>query len=1801
MIIKTDEDLQKAYLDFWNMHSMEVIAFYHKNKNGTGGAFRKLQNPLTGLNLKNIEPDTPLEILTHFNLIDGHQYQIKCLPDNLSNRLQENRPYKLILDDTYSIKKIDYNAKELVQKWAHQYESVEGIAAEALEGLLQVATNDVDKLPETFLYELLQNADDYPPEHKPQEVHIHYTENYLLFCHNGVQFSPANAYAICSVNAGDKRMDMDKTGFKGIGFKSLFTKADLIYIKSGEFTFRFDKEYHIKQHRTAWQLIPVWSESIPAGNLFSSDLFQQPVCVLMRIIPEWQELVKIALQNFSSEKRLLLFLRNVTKISTSINHEISTLELNSEYWNRSIQYKFEIPDEIKQGLILESKQNPGRVPEKLLFATNATIQFAGFKFNGLSIPVNDAQLFVYLPTAQKLGLPFLLNGDFIPDSSRQKIYGTSKWNQYLMERSGYHLIAWLKENYERRRDKHFLQLIPDIVSNAGITLDDDKKALLQHFYDGMKNGLADIAFLPTRSGEMKRISEVIIDTVGILDCFEKNELNQLYPNNANFVHPDIQHLHKLIALIDAGLAKTTYYTIVNYSPFLYQPFFQNWLKNIDNHKRFHSVFKEKGLHDSLLTATVFLRKDGRMSKKDELYLSLGYHEERLKWLDIKTIHPELREFYPAIGYTFLKWDHVSFLHDQLSDKILALNEHLRYGPTNKNFFEFLAYEIDQIPAKYFSIGTISIRNCWMFLLGSKTLVNTVDSGKITSIYSDQFKELFKFEILPSLGFVMLEEFYCSLHPDNTQNQKLFNQLGISSLNNERMSKIIIEKLIYHQNAINGKLRNVTILSTKIKVAQALWNLISFHWMHLTREEKEKLKPQIKNFLVLADNGVWMPLGEIYLGGPFTEDNTINILAQQFTELQLRFLSHHLISEQYNAAFWKERFEKLPIKKSIYTLLERDVWPRINTIPTDKLPAITYQLLKYADKLIQAGIKLNEIPLLNAKAEKSNEVFYIGKEFLEENYEDNIFPQIQILNKVSGKYLEYGTKKEWIEFLQLIDRERISSLKDAAIGKLSEYIHIPGSEFDFETNKDVLISLNKNKDKDILEQVQNLKSQLPVLTSKGIKAAGSCYLSSAYEPKINLQRLAKVDTIDFISETYLEDKRLTLEEWKNLFIHLGVKESIDIEWHKSISRNRIPVLFSNAIDIGNSTIKNEAIRSGGKGHSMVPFVSCRYIEAITEPEVNRQFWKHIIQQKELPELLQTGITYKFATNSFSFINFVHWYLKCFPSVLNDTGQVVIPNQLYRYGLKDPIMDKSYFPEIDLNGIQIGETTLEHFLGFKMEPDFYYVLQQLLGKANVVRNNELWTVFKSGMDRRNKWNADEQAAWNSFCQMDTAPNRFGKWVPKSELFFLSTGLKTDIVANHPGVIFSKLIPYSEDLGISELSQNAFSLNLPEPKSDNSFKDVLKARLPYFAFFATGGDENWPQYFEKLEASINEIKCTEVKRIEWVCDLVDPKIAYSEEHYIFHEGVHYHVGRWNSMRASPFQKAMYALFQFEGTPLRFEYYCDFLEWTINEIIAFLQEAGYTVPKEWIKEKEADKNIEEASKEPDKPTIQSQSQNGSSSANTANGTSAQKPEQKHFEVTAESELTTAEVAEIKALLGQSLSDDDKENAWLIAFFRAIKWYKERGFDTSEPEGDYASAKKNKNMVVTAPDEEKSMHRILVRSARNGILRLKYIAWFDLLDSNTELFVLTGNKPGEHKIFKTQKELLQSNKDSIITKLDAANKYEELESLLNGEYKEDRKKFSEFSLMFRMEGFTGFKSIFESIYQKEGSNDINEDDLDIG
>lgn len=108
--------------------------------------------------------------------------------------------------------------------------------------------------------ELLQNADDNVYYDAEPRVKFTYTPGYLRFDCNEAGFDAANIRAICAVGASTKsgqNKSSDVIGEKGIGFKSVFKVADVVWVASGPYRFKFDTSQKLGMVAPTWADFPV--------------------------------------------------------------------------------------------------------------------------------------------------------------------------------------------------------------------------------------------------------------------------------------------------------------------------------------------------------------------------------------------------------------------------------------------------------------------------------------------------------------------------------------------------------------------------------------------------------------------------------------------------------------------------------------------------------------------------------------------------------------------------------------------------------------------------------------------------------------------------------------------------------------------------------------------------------------------------------------------------------------------------------------------------------------------------------------------------------------------------------------------------------------------------------------------------------------------------------------------------------------------------------------------------------------------------------------------------------------------------------------------------------------------------------------------------------------------------------------------------------------------------------------------------------------------------------------------------------
>lgn len=170
-----------------------------------------------------------------------------------------------------------------------------------------------------FLLELLQNADDNTYKCATPTLSFTYRPGSLRVDCNEVGFSEQNVKAICTIGESTKTGLNRLAGYigeKGIGFKSVFKVADVVWISSQQFAFKFDRREELGMIAPQWEEFP---EPVTPGY----------TSFYMKLAAGYDE-DELMQDIFSFDSTLLLFLRRIRKVNLSVT------KANGEIWSTSI-------------------------------------------------------------------------------------------------------------------------------------------------------------------------------------------------------------------------------------------------------------------------------------------------------------------------------------------------------------------------------------------------------------------------------------------------------------------------------------------------------------------------------------------------------------------------------------------------------------------------------------------------------------------------------------------------------------------------------------------------------------------------------------------------------------------------------------------------------------------------------------------------------------------------------------------------------------------------------------------------------------------------------------------------------------------------------------------------------------------------------------------------------------------------------------------------------------------------------------------------------------------------------------------------------------------------------------------------------------------------------------------------------------------------------------------------------------------------------------------------------------------------
>jgi hypothetical protein len=284
----------------------------------------------------------------------------------------------------------------------------------------------------TFLFELIQNAIDHPLSKDGVSMRFEIMGDYLLFSHDGAPFIEKNFISITGIMHGeDDDEGNTRIGYKGIGFKSIFKYTNEVIIKSGNYNFSFSKSKTGSE--LPWEIFPILElESSLYEELPNFHFLNSNVGFAFKFI---NDNLKLIAQNFLhlliEESESILFLKKLRKLTIITEEGIKTLSrsiiIKDDFTevtihNKNQESKWIIVEQSEKiedlEVIAELKDEEKRIPSKYREFRQPTIQIA----YPLEEKKNLKNLYTYLPlTKTNFGLPFIINGDFIPDLDRNDL------------------------------------------------------------------------------------------------------------------------------------------------------------------------------------------------------------------------------------------------------------------------------------------------------------------------------------------------------------------------------------------------------------------------------------------------------------------------------------------------------------------------------------------------------------------------------------------------------------------------------------------------------------------------------------------------------------------------------------------------------------------------------------------------------------------------------------------------------------------------------------------------------------------------------------------------------------------------------------------------------------------------------------------------------------------------------------------------------------------------------------------------------------------------------------------------------------------------------------------------------------------------------------------------------------------------------------------------------------------------------------------------------------------------------------
>ena len=728
VVVSASDSKEQDLFEMWGVDNCQCIGYYHYDEENKVYVVDDLRKP----NFDHI-PYYPGDSEKKTIRI-SYTFEIKGIKLNdyylftwkLSHRNKCN-PYEIFLDFKTQPKPI--NPKWFVDTLFDDRHNDKSKNFGSATNFLDTLSKQLSARESTFVYELLQNANDYPVEGHSVDVEFHITDNYLLFLHSGDKFNVRNISGICGINEKEKVANKKTIGYKGIGFKTVFLNNHYVYLRTGNYSFRFDEGEtpekkvggKIKRLGAPFQILPIWTEHNEVAQEVNDifDNVEDKFRVQIALRPDNKNLLhtgKNCYENLFrevfSDSNIILFIPNINSVRVFINgQEERACFRNNEEWIVG-DYENEIKDDLQLLINKTIEKGSSRIPEKYKDFDYTKVSFACKHKGAIIKPVEDAILYCYLPTSASWGLPFLMNTDMIPKGDRNDIETEVKlvdedetnFNEELAAIAGSKLFMWVKDLLTSRKYHlgSVFSLIPDFKKCK--KENKDYSNFIDRFAEAFDNCLDSDQIVPVSQGITAFVNRVILDTTGLStsgimtdDEFCKfTGMEEYYlPMPILRKDKDFNSFLKRYACDEQRFDKE------NLGELIANDDFQEWLKDQENNNKFLNFLLENDYLEDYFDEEIFIEEEsGKLFSASDLYYNideelkdLSAFSSHLRYLSFKT-----REFFKdnekwneAIEDHFAEYKSERFINETLlsdnwDETVMALKE----WNTSFHFYSYLA-------------------------------------------------------------------------------------------------------------------------------------------------------------------------------------------------------------------------------------------------------------------------------------------------------------------------------------------------------------------------------------------------------------------------------------------------------------------------------------------------------------------------------------------------------------------------------------------------------------------------------------------------------------------------------------------------------------------------------------------------------------------------------------------------------------------------------------------------------------------------------------------------------------------------------------------------------------------------------------------------------------------------------------------------------------------------------------------------------------------------------------------------------